>query len=91
MIQARFLSVALVLALVEGVALGYAFKGQGDLGYWLMIAVIVTIVALTGAVVANAIGRSRLAPEMAARVALVVGALAGFVAAYLVQPVGGPT
>jgi len=91
MSRERFLSMALVLALVEGVALGYAFKGQGDLGYWLLIAVIVSIVALTGAVVANAIGRWRLRPEMASRVALFVGALAGFIAAYLDQPVGGPT
>jgi hypothetical protein len=35
--------------------------------------------------------RARLSPGTATAVALAIGALAGLVAGYLVQPVGGPT
>lgn len=82
---------AVALGVVEGAVLGYVFRGQGDIEYWLLIAVIIAIVTVAVTIVINPIARSRLTPGTAAGVALAIGALAGFAAAYLVQPVGGPT
>ena len=86
-----FLRTTVALALFEGALLGFVFRGQGDVGYWLVIGVIVAIVTVSVTIAINAIGQSRLQPGTSAGVALVTGALAGLVAAYLVQPVGGPT
>jgi hypothetical protein len=82
---------AVALGVVEGAVLGYVFRGQSDIGYWLLTAVVVAIVTVAVTIVINAIARSRFTPRTAAGVALVIGALAGLVGAYLIQPVGGPT
>ena len=82
---------AVALAVVEGAVLGYVFRGQGDIDYWLLIGVIVAVTTLIVIVAVNAIARRWLTVGTSAAVGLVIGALAGFVAAYLVQPVGGPT
>lgn len=84
------LRTAVALSLFEGALLGYVFRGQGGVEYWLLIAVIVAIVMLVGSLATYTIARSRLPPERVAGLAFFVGAFAGFVAAYLVQPVGGP-
>ena len=86
-----FLRTTVALGLFEGAVLGFVFRGQGDFGYWPVIAVIVAIVTVGVTIVVNAMTRSRLMPGTGAAVSLLIGALAGFLAAYLVQPVGGPT
>ena len=82
---------AVALAVVEGAVLGYVFRGQGDIEYWLLIAVVVAIVTLAVILGVHAFARSRLTPGTAAGVALVIGAVTGLVVAYLIQPRGGPT
>ncbi len=90
----RVLPVAVDIALVEGVILGYvftAFSGTGFvLDYWALVAVLVGVTTLVGAVGVERIARRRLTGPNAAHLALIVGPLLGLAAGYLLQPRSGP-
>jgi hypothetical protein len=74
--------------------LGYlfsAFSGAGfDFEVWALMAIIVGVTALGGAVLVERIARGRLSGPAAAHLALIVVPLFGLVAGYLLQPRGGP-
>ena len=90
----RVLPVAVGVALVEGIILGYvftAFSGTGFvLDYWALMAVIVGVTTLVGAIVVERIARHRLAGPTAAHLALIIGPLLAVAVGYLLQPRGGP-
>ena len=85
----------LPVAAVEGLVLGYvvtAFSGAGYVPqYWVLLAVIVGVTVLIGAILVERIARQRVTGPTAAHLALIFGPLLGVAAAYLLQPVGGPT
>ena len=91
----RVLPIGAAAALVDSVLiLGYvfsAFSGAGlVLESWALMAMIVGVTALGGAIVVELIARHRLTGPTAAHLALIVGPLLGFAAGYLLQPRGGP-
>ena len=90
----RVLPIAVAIALVEGLILGYvfsAFSGAGFvLEYWALMAVIVGVTTLVGAIVVERIAHHRLTGQTAAHLALIIGPLLGLAAGYLLQPRGGP-
>ena len=90
----RVLPVAVGIAIVEGLILGYvfsAFSGAGFvLGSWALMTVVVGGTALFGAIVVEWIARHRLAGPKAAHLALLIGPLLGVAVGYLLQPRSGP-
>jgi len=90
----RVLPTAVVVALVAGVILGHvfsAFSGAGFvLEYWALMALIVGVTALVGAIIVDWIARHRVTGPTAAHLALTIGPLLGLAAGYLLQPVSGP-
>jgi FtsH-binding integral membrane protein len=91
----RALPLAVAVALVEAVVLGYvfsAFSGSGFLfEYWALMAAVVGFTTLIGAIASERIARIRLPGPIAAHLALIIGPLLGLAAGYLLQPGGGPT
>jgi uncharacterized membrane protein YfcA len=91
----RVLPTAVGVALVEGIILGYvfsAFSGAGFvLEYWALLAVIVGVIVLVGALITDRIARQRVTGPTAARLALIIGPVLGLAAGYLLQFRGGPT
>jgi len=91
---ARVLPFGVAVAVVEGLIVGYifsAFSGSGFvLEYWALMAVIVGVTALGGAILVERIARHRLTGPTAAHLALIIGPLLGLAVGYLLQPRGGP-
>ena len=90
----RVLPVGVGVALIEGAILGYvltALSGTGFvLDYWALMAVIVGITTLIGAIAVERIASHRLPGADAAHLALIVGPLIGLAVGFLFQPRGGP-
>lgn len=91
----RVLPAAVGIALVEGILLGYLFSALSGAGfvleYSVLLAVIVSVTVLVGAIVVDRIARQRSTGPTSAHLALIIGPLLGLAAGYLLQPVGGPT
>jgi hypothetical protein len=90
----RVLPIGVAVAVVEGLILGYVFSAFSGAGFvlesWALMALIVGITVLVGAIVVERIARQRLTGPIAAHLALIVGPLLGIAAGYLLQPRGGP-
>jgi len=91
----RILPTAAVLAVVEGLILGYVFSGVFagaglSAQYWALMAAIVGFGVLVGAIAVDRIARNWLSRSDVALAGLIVGPLIGLLIGYLCQPVGRP-
>jgi hypothetical protein len=83
-----------VLALLEGLVVGLPFSGirsnAFEVHYWILMTAIIGVSAFVTATIAYRATAPSFSRPDAVSIAWIIGAIAGFIAGFLLQPTGGP-